>query len=162
MKGPLSLHGCPSNCLTKMASDINTALRNKTFYSHSACTWEKAACFVLTSAKTRGEAFALLLSFISSIFISGPILHSKAGKPREASKSSNVGLPFTTPSQILAILHEIFFFFWRSALKKKPKQRPLHFEVIVWWSMGWGLHGWSMNCNYWWKMGRRKKRSPRD
>lgn len=122
MKGPLSLHGCPSNCLTKMASDINIVNTILAF----CCTWEKAACFVLTSAKAQRKAFALLLSFISSIFISGPVLHSTADKPREASKSSNVGLPFTTPSQILAILHEIFFSLTQ-CIKEKTEAAPPSF-----------------------------------
>lgn len=57
MKGPLSLPGCPSNCLNKMASDINIAPQINIILAF-CCTWQKAACFVLSSTKSSRRSFS--------------------------------------------------------------------------------------------------------
>ncbi len=130
MKGPLSLRGCPSNCLTKMASDINIALGIKHTTRFLPHVSESS---MLCSNKREGLRRSFhIASFIHLIHIhlrSRPPFHGRWAERGERIIQCEAAFYKALPNPHHPAWD--FFFLWRSALKKKTKQRPLRDCTVI-------------------------------
>lgn len=90
MKGPLSPLGCLSNCLTKMASDINIVLG---FNSRFPPRKQFTACGVLCSYKREGLKKRLDLSFSHRFFSPFIHIHRRSRPPFHGRRDGQANYP---------------------------------------------------------------------
>lgn len=153
MKGPLSPFGCPSNCLTKMASDINSVLG---FNSRFPPREQFTACGVLCSNKREGLKRRLDLSFSHRFLL--PIhlihIHRRSHPPFHGRRDRQANYPMWGRLSHTALLqprHSAWdFFSLTQCFKEENEAAPPPFwtdrtEI----NMGW-MDNQSINRWQWW------------